>query len=294
MGHGYYSSRASINLYVLPNGSYTMAFELIWSSDDVDRGTVSLNGISAVETIHDLSNKTFNNYLRLIMQFSKSTDTSPNHLYIDIVIKIKTGKVYPPKLQTYMVCYGVKGLQQNVPSTVFDALWGVDNGVVTFNEIINMGNNKITGLDDGTTNSDAVNKAQLDALKRYYYFTNKLQHDNEKYVKFPPGINKYSYQSIVDNTKLRITLSGNYRVVYFDHYKNVGQYEIFDQTNGISLFVIHVAHSSFFIPITINAVIEINTDDSLGYSDVYFRFDNQTAIFDGKENNTFYIEYLGP
>ena len=55
-GHGYYSSRASINLYVLPNGSYTMAFELIWSSDDVDYDTVSLNGISAVETIHDLSN----------------------------------------------------------------------------------------------------------------------------------------------------------------------------------------------------------------------------------------------
>ena len=66
-GHGYYSSRASINLYVLPNGSYTMAFELIWSSDDVDHDTVSLNGISAVETIHDLSNKTFNNYSRLIM-----------------------------------------------------------------------------------------------------------------------------------------------------------------------------------------------------------------------------------
>ena len=83
-GHGYYSSRLSINLYVLPNGSYTMAFELIWSGDDVDHDTVSLNGISAVETIHDLSNKTFNNYSRLIMQFSKSTDTAPNHLYVDI------------------------------------------------------------------------------------------------------------------------------------------------------------------------------------------------------------------
>ena len=116
-GHGYYSSRASINLYVLPNGSYTMAFELIWSSDDVDHDTVSLNGISAVETIHDLSNKTFNNYSRLIMQFSKSTDTAPNHLYVDIVIKMKSGKTYPPKLQTYMVCYGIKGLQSDVPST---------------------------------------------------------------------------------------------------------------------------------------------------------------------------------
>ena len=160
-GHGYYSSRASINLYVLPNGSYTMAFELIWSSDDVDHDTVSLNGISAVETIHDLSNKTFNNYSRLIMQFSKSTDTAPNHLYVDIIIKMKSGKLYPPKLQTYMVCYGVIGLQTDVPSTVYDALWGVDNGVVTFNESIDMGNKKITGLKSSSDLTGAVTYQQL-------------------------------------------------------------------------------------------------------------------------------------
>ena len=164
-GHGYYSSRASINLYVLPNGSYTMAFELIWSSDDVDNDTVSLNGISAVETIHDISNKTFSKYSRLIMQFSKSTDTAPNHLYIDIVIKMKSGKSYPPKLQTYLVCYGVNGLQSDVSSQVYHALWGVDDGVVTFNETINMGNNTIVGLSSAISPSGAVNKTQLDAVE---------------------------------------------------------------------------------------------------------------------------------
>ena len=178
-GHGYYSSRASINLYVLPNGSYTMTFELIWSSDDVDRDTVSLNGISAVETIHDLSNKTFNNYSRLIMQFSKSTDTAPNHLYIDIMIKMKSGKSYPPKLQTYLVCYGVKGLQSDVSSQVYDALWGVDGGDVTFNETIDMNGKDITG----------VNKIVADILdvkqNDYYYFTDQLKHNNENMIKFP-------------------------------------------------------------------------------------------------------------
>ena len=169
-GHGYYSSRLTINLFVLPNGSYTMAFELIWSSDDVDHDTVSLNGISAVETIHDLSNKTFNNYSRLIMQFSKSTDTAPNHLYVDIVIKMKSGKSYPPKLQTYMVCYGIKGLQTDVSSQVYDALWSVDNGVVTFNESIDMGNNKITGVADATDDNDVVNISYLNKLNNYYYY----------------------------------------------------------------------------------------------------------------------------
>ena len=181
-GHGYYSSRASINLYVLPNGSYTMAFELIWFSDDVDHDTVSLNGISAVETIHDISNKTFNNYSRLIMQFSKSTDTAPNHLYVDIVIKMKSGKLYPSKLQTYMVCYGIKGLQSDVPSTVYDALWGIDNGKVTFNESIDMGNKKITGVADGVNDGDAINKKQFDDHNKYYYFEYNLGHTNAKVV----------------------------------------------------------------------------------------------------------------
>ena len=40
-GDGYYSSRAAINLYILSSGSYTLAFELIWSGDYVDSDTVS-------------------------------------------------------------------------------------------------------------------------------------------------------------------------------------------------------------------------------------------------------------
>ena len=224
-GHGYYSSRASTNLYVLPNGSYTMAFELIWSSDDVDKDTVSLNGISVVETIHDLSNKTFDNYSRLILQFSKSTDTSPNHLYVDIVIKMKTGKSYPPKLQTYLVYYGVKGLQSDVPSTVYDALWGIDNGVVTFNETINMGNNKITGVADGTNPNDVINKSQFDIISKYYLYTNELKHNNENRIKFKSGISNYPFVTDTPNSYqniLQIKLSGYYHVIYTDFYKGKG------------------------------------------------------------------------
>ena len=241
VGHGYYNSRLSINLYVLPNGSYTMAFELIWSSDDVDHDTVSLNGISAVETIHDLSNKTFNNYSRLIMQFSKSTDTAPNHLYIDIAIKMKSGKSYPLKLQTYIVCYGIKGLQADVSSKVYDALWGVDDGVVTFNETFNMGNKKITGVADGTEESDAVNKSQMDTLEtkvtqnNYYYFTNDLNHDNEVFVKFPANISKYPFYSAnIPYRRINITLAGYYHIIYTDFYKGGGSFRIFhDSYSGL-------------------------------------------------------------
>ena len=110
-----------------------MVYELIWKSNDIDTTTVSLNGRAVVETIHNMSNKVFNNHSRLILQLTKSSNISPNHLYIDIIIKLKSGK-YSPELQTYMVVYGVKGLQSDVSQDVYDALWSIDNGKVTFNE----------------------------------------------------------------------------------------------------------------------------------------------------------------
>ena len=314
-GHGYYSSRASINLYVLPNGSYTMAFELIWSSDDVDHDTVSLNGISAVETIHDLSNKTFNNYSRLIMQFSKSADTAPNHLYVDIVIKMKSGKSYPNELQTYMVCYGIKGLQSDVTSTVYDALWSVDNGVVTFNETINMGNNKITGLADGTANNDAVNKSQLDEFEtknNYYFYTNDLRHNNNRIIQFKVDIDKYPFetfkhiyiiyqggkQNIFNIILSRLLLSGYYHIIYTDFYKGGGQFKIInDRFNAIDtifpIFSLNLNLISSWTPFTINAIIKFELPQHR--SDINFlMFGSNTLVFKGVGYSTFYIKYLHP
>ena len=304
-GHGYYSSRASINLYVLPNGSYTMAFELIWSGGDIDHDTVSLNGISAVETIHDLSNKTFNNYSRLIMQFSKSTDTAPNHLYVDIVIKMKSGKTYPSKLQTYMVCYGIKGLQSDVPSTVYDALWGVDNGVVTFNEPIDMGNKKITGVADGTKNSDAVNKAQLDVSTKYYYFTNDLKHNNEKLIKFPSNFSKYPFKSLSQpnqNQRLQIELAGYYHIIYTDYYKGNGlfkiQHDAYDSLDKPpDIYNTNLSHQSNFTPITINAIVKIDllkTYGNVKYARIIFYYQTSSGSLDGVGYSSFYIRYLHP
>lgn len=291
VNHGYYSSRLSINLYVLPNGSYTMAFELIWSTDDVDRDNVSLNGISAVETVHDLSNKTFDNYSRLILQFTKSTDTSPNHLYIDIVIKINAGKLYPQKLQTYLVCYGVKGLQSDIPSSVYDALWGVDNGVVTFNETINIGNNKITGVADGTEDNDVVNKSQLDILKKYYY-TGNLTHSNNRTLHYPT-FNKYPYQAGGGNV-LIIYLGGYHHIIYTDYYKNGGDFKISDRSiGGDVLLETNLRSKSDWTPFTINTVIKVELSNS-GLSEIQISSDTFSMLFDGNNNSTFFIEYLGP
>ena len=292
-GHGYYSSRLSINLFVLPNGSYTMAFELIWSSDDVDKDTVSLNGISAVETIHDLSNKTFNNYSRLIMQFSKSTDTAPNHLYVDIAIKMKSGKSYPPKLQTYMVCYGIKGLQSDVLSNVYDALWAVENGKVTFNESIDMNGKDITGVNKIVAN--ILDVKQND----YYYFTDQLKHNNEDRIKFPANEDHYPFltKNVVSEYFV-LLLSGYYHIIYTDFYKGSGTFKIvYLFWSGLNkpadLFTLNLGTQSSWTPITINIIKKIEIRKNSHRADIgFFLYNN--AVFKGVGYSTFHIKYLHP
>ena len=159
---GYYSSRIGINLYPLYNDDYTLCFELMWPSSDVE--SIFLNGVSSVETVHNVKKKTLlsRKYSRLICQFTKSQNAYNNYLFIDIEIKLNSGVSYPSKFQTYFIIYGVESLQTDVDPGIYDALYFTENGLVYFNEEINMQGNKIVGLGDNTNDdSGAVNLKQL-------------------------------------------------------------------------------------------------------------------------------------
>ncbi|KAL9955540.1 hypothetical protein ACROYT_G036878 [Oculina patagonica] len=54
---GYYSSRVGLNLYLLSNDQYTLCFELIWTNNDIDPSSIHIDGISSIETIHNISTK---------------------------------------------------------------------------------------------------------------------------------------------------------------------------------------------------------------------------------------------
>ena len=126
----------------------------------------------------------------------------------------------------------------------------ITTGDLNVNDQIDVKGNKIIGVGNGTVNSDAVNKAQLDALELYiininnsltttitninqllntttsklktmgyYYFTDQLKHDNTNTVKFPSGINSYPFKSGADDFKFRILLDGHYHIIYTDFYK---------------------------------------------------------------------------
>ena len=193
-----------------------------------------------------------------------------------------------------MVCYGVKGLQSDVPSSVYDALWGVDNGVVTFNETINMGNNKITGVADGIANNDAINKSQFDNYNKYYYSEQNLGHVNAKVVKFKKNINKYPFATLNNDSKrheLILNLEGYYQVIYTDFYKSFDIIQIIDDGNR-TLFHIQLMNVSNWTPLTINAIIHVEKIHPIYLPKITIKSTGDHIQLRGNIFSTFYIKYL--
>ena len=340
---GYYSTRLAIDLMYLPIGSYTMVYEMY-----IDDGLTvdEIDASSGTLTIGKINSRIDGTKTRSIIHITKYAIQSG---YDDLEIGIKLKGRTDPQTTIYVVVYGVKGQVNDVSVNLWDRYYYYDNDndYVKYKVSINMNNKDITGVNkittgnldvngqidvkgntiigvgDGTENSDAVNKAQLDIIRKnlnslitilggavtknrndittinvndsYYFFTNELKHDNNPSVRFP-SIDSYPYKSVSDdNSKLRIFFSGHYHIIYTDFYKNHGQIEIYDDTNSVSLFVLHTDNKDSWTPIIINAVVPIQTHDGFGHADIKLQFSSSsTGIFDGTNYSTFYIKYMGP
>ena len=180
---------------------------------------------------------------------------------------------------------------------------------------IDMKSKKIVNLPYGVSNGDAVNKQQyalntklmneiialqnsISKINNWYYFTDQLKHNYTKKIKFPNDIDKYPFKSISsDNTKLRILVSGHYHVIYTDNIKNATTFTIYDDTNNTTKFTKNVVNTKAFSQLTINAVINIQTHNGFGHSDIYFELSNIIGgipQLEGSRQSTFYIKYLSP
>ncbi|KAL9961705.1 hypothetical protein ACROYT_G030702 [Oculina patagonica] len=73
---GYYSSRIGLNLYLLTNDQYTAVLEIMWVSDDIDPDSLEIYGTSSIETIHNVSRKTFKTqkYIRALFYYRFLSD----------------------------------------------------------------------------------------------------------------------------------------------------------------------------------------------------------------------------
>ena len=67
---GYYSSRLGVNMYILPNGEYSLVYELYYPNS-IDSSTVQISAVSSVETVSKVTTNVFNNHTRSIIHLHK-------------------------------------------------------------------------------------------------------------------------------------------------------------------------------------------------------------------------------
>ena len=161
---GYYSSRLGVNMYILPNGEYSLVYELYYPNS-IDSSTVQISAISAVETVSKVTTNVFNNHTRSIIHFHKYNNVAPNRLMIDMVLKNKAGISYANELTIFVIVYGLSGYFNNVETTVWDRLFEVTNDSIKFETNIDLNNNEIKNIANGVENNDAVNIKQLNEME---------------------------------------------------------------------------------------------------------------------------------
>ena len=139
---GYYSSRLGINMYILPNGEYSLVYELYYPNT-IDSSTVQISAVSSVETVSKVMTNVFNNHTRSIIHLHKYNNVAPNRLMIDMVLKNKAGISYANELTIFVIVYGVSGYVNNVHTSVWDRLFEVTNNSIKFEAPIDMNGHNI-------------------------------------------------------------------------------------------------------------------------------------------------------
>ena len=156
-----YSARLGLDMTSLSLGDYTLVMEFYWP----EKFNIYTYADSTPTNIVDEQNiKNFSNYQKLYLQFTKKNTNSPNNLIMEI-----RGELSSSNQQTgYLIFYGTKGTHYSITNDFYDQY--IMSDIFIYNENmkmqtkIDMNNNKIIKLSNGTDPDDAVNKGQLDSV----------------------------------------------------------------------------------------------------------------------------------
>ena len=156
-----YSARLGLDMSSLPVGDYTLIMEFYWP----EKYNIYTYADSTPTNIVDNQNiKNFNNYQKLYITFTKKNTNNPNNLIMEI-----RGEISNSNPQTgYLIFYGTAGTHFSVTNDFYDQY--VMSDMFVYNEDmlmktdIDMNNNKIHNLSNGTGSNDVVNKQQLDSV----------------------------------------------------------------------------------------------------------------------------------
>ena len=277
-GDGEYSARLSIDLIYLPTGSYTMVYEMY-----IDDGltVIQIDASSGTLTVGKINSKINGTNTRSIIHFTKNTISSGfDDLDLDIKLKGKTD----PKTTIYVVVYGVKGTVNDVDVKIWDRFYYYDGSNLDFEIPIDMNNNKIIGVADGTDDKHAVNKQQLDSLMKLYHSDSnlictktdvKFNKGKDAYLNFLKGIYLINYYLPItmsskydSNGGISLNISGN-NPQYYDNIPKSNQYTAF-KTN-----IYRIENNGQLKISTYGSGIELNTNRNVHrFITIYKLFDN--------------------
>ena len=275
---GYYSTRLSIDLIYLPVGSYTMVYEMY-----IDNGISvdEIDSTSGTLVVGKINSKITGTNTRSIINFTKYTISSGfDDLDIDIKLKGKTD----PQTTINVVVYGIKGTVNDVNVKIWDRFYHYDGSNLDFEIPIDMNNNKIIGLANGTDDKHAVNKQQLDSLMKLYYSDFnlictktdvKFNKGKDAYLNFLKGFYLINYYLPItmsskydSNGGISLNISGN-NPQYYDNIPKSNQYTAF-KTN-----IYRIENNGQLKISTYGSGIELNTNRNVHrFITIYKLFDN--------------------
>ena len=159
-GTNNYRSRMGFNLYPLPLGTYTIIFEYYFPENT----NIQLSCQSTTAYVHKQIQKDFTDYSKLLVQINNNSKATPDYLFFTI-----HGTAVVNNPEGYIIVYGVKDWSDSVNPNIYDdefyvQMFEYKNGDMQMQTNINVNNHKITNLNKGINDTDAVNKLQLDSV----------------------------------------------------------------------------------------------------------------------------------
>ena len=163
VGTNNYRSRMGFNIQELPLGSYTIIFEFY--PPEMNNIQISCQATSAY--IHKQVQKKFSTYSKLLVQFHNNNKNNPDKIFFTM----HGDTIYV--VSAFLILYGIKDWVDAINPKLYDHI--INEQMFEFDSLnmlmktnLDLNNNKILNISDGTDANDAINKGQFDTLKNKF------------------------------------------------------------------------------------------------------------------------------
>ena len=162
-GTNNYQSRMGFNIQELPLGLYTIIFEFY--PPEMNNIQISCQATSAY--IHKQVQKNFSTYSKLLVQFHNNNKNNPDKIFFTM----HGDTIYV--VSAFLILYGIKDWVDAINPKLYDHI--INEQMFEFDSLnmlmktnLDLNNNKILNISDGTDANDAINKGQFDTLKNKF------------------------------------------------------------------------------------------------------------------------------